>query len=48
MAKAAGSAVADFENKLYFHDIAVEATRAMHENARHAIEVFSNLTAAKA
>lgn len=48
MAKAAGSAVADFENKLYFHDIAVEATRAMQKNARHAIEVFSNLTSDKA
>lgn len=48
MAKAAGSAVVDFPNKLYFHDIAVCATRAMRENARHAIEVFSNLTADKA
>ncbi len=41
MAKAGGNAVAESSDKTYFHDIAVTATKAMKENALHAMKVFS-------
>ncbi len=41
MAKAGGNAAAAYENKTYFHDLAVAATQAMKENAAHAIDIFA-------
>ncbi len=41
MAKAAGAAVAEMEDKTLFHDIEVVAIRAMKENVMRAIKIFS-------
>jgi fructose-bisphosphate aldolase class II len=43
MAKAAGAAVAEMQDKTFFHDIEVVAIRAMKENVKGAIRVFSAL-----
>lgn len=43
MAKAAGVAVAEMQDKTFFHDIEVVAIRAMKENVKGAIQVFSAL-----
>jgi fructose-bisphosphate aldolase class II len=42
MAKAGGAAVADFADKTFFHDIEVEAIRAMKNDVKSAIKVFVN------
>lgn len=41
MAKAGGTAVQSMADKTFFHDIAAEAERAMKENVKSAIAVFS-------
>lgn len=41
MSKAGGTAVAQLEDKTFFHDIAVCAQNAMKEDVKHAIAVFS-------
>lgn len=41
MAKAGGMAVADFADKTFFHDIEIEAVKAMKEDVSRAIKVFA-------
>ncbi len=41
MAKAGGTAVANMTDKTFFHDIELEAIKAMKENVKNAIKVFS-------
>lgn len=43
MAKAGGEAVSKMSDMTFFHDIAVEAERAMRENVSEAIKVFAGL-----
>ena len=43
MAKAGGTAVANLNKDMLYHDIELEATRAMLEDVSKAIEVFSML-----
>jgi hypothetical protein len=41
MSKAGGSAVAAMKDKTFFHDIEVEAIKAMKLNVAEAIKIFS-------
>ena len=43
MAKAAGTAVAEMQDKTFFHDMEVVAINAMKENAKAAIEIFAKM-----
>ncbi len=43
MAKAGGEAVAQMSDKTFFHDIAVEAEKAMREDVKRAIRIFASL-----
>ena len=43
MAKAAGTAVAEMQDKTFFHDMEVVAINAMKENAKAAIEIFEKM-----
>lgn len=43
MAKAGGKAVADLEDKMFFHDIELAAIAGMKEDVENAMDIFANL-----
>ncbi len=47
MAKAGGTAVSRIENDMLYHDIELEATKAMREDARRSISFFSDSSSAE-